>query len=115
MPLSSATRDQLLSAVEATYLLAERNFDRLYAAAATAADKKRVRALHASARDAYWKAVRESLEDANPVVVSIQAELTAANRNLKRSLEDLQDFAQALGFLTEAVKLAGSIVTLGAA
>lgn len=112
---ATSNHERLLSSVEATYVLAERGFDRLYAAASTEAEKQRVRDLYGAARDAYWKAVVAVLEDDSTVVSAIHEELKQRNRDLKKALEELQDVARTLALLTEAVRLAASLVTLGAA
>ena len=114
MAASKTSHERLLASIETTYRLAERGFDGLYAAAATAGERERVRDLYGAARDAYWKAVVASLEDHSSVVTSIHEELKHTNRALRKSLESLQDFAGALAVLADAVKLAASLVTLGA-
>ncbi|MBK9372313.1 MAG: hypothetical protein IPN03_00885 [Holophagales bacterium] len=114
MATSKASHERLLSSIETTYRLAERNFDRLFAAAATPQAREQVRDLYGAARDAYWKAVVASLEDHSSVVSSIHDDLKRTNRELKKSLESLEDVARTLAVLTEAVKLAASLVTLGA-
>ncbi len=114
MGTSKTSHDRLLASIETTYRLAERNFDRLYASAATPQARGQVRDLYGAARDAYWKAVVASLEDHSSVVTTIHDDLKRTNRELKRSLESLEDVARALAVLTEAVKLAASLVTLGA-
>lgn len=112
---ATSNHERLLASVEATYVLAERGFDRLYAAASTEAEKQQVRDLYGAARDAYWKAVVAVLEDDSTVVSAIHEELRQRNRDLKASLEGLKDVARTLALLTEAVRLAASLVTLGAA
>jgi hypothetical protein len=114
MATSKTSHERLLASIETTYRLAERNFDKLYAAAATPQAKEQVRDLYGAARDAYWKAVVASLEDHSSVVTSIHGDLMRTNSELKKSLESLEDVAKTLAVLTEAVKLAASLVTLGA-
>lgn len=111
---AQATNDRLLASVEATYRLAERGFDRLHAAAPSAAEKERVRELYGAARDAYWKAVSSALEDESGVVAAIHDDLKRTNRDLKRSLESLRDLAATLALLRDAVRLAAALVTLAA-
>ena len=69
---ATSNHERLLASVEATYVLAERGFDRLYAAASTEAEKQQVRDLYGAARDAYWKAVVAVLEDDSTVVSARQ-------------------------------------------
>lgn len=114
MATAKSNHERLLASIETTYRLAERGFDDLYAAAATPEAKGQVRDLYGAARDAYWKAVVASLEDHSSVVTAIHDDLKRTNRELKRSLESLEDVAKTLAVLTEAVKLAASLVTLGA-
>ena len=115
MAATKTTHERLLASVEATYVLAEKGFDRLWAAASTEAEKKQVRELYAAARDAYWKAVVALLEDDSSVVAEIHEELKRKNLELQKALARLQDVTRALALLTEAVRLAASLVTLGAA
>lgn len=115
MASTKTTHERLLASVEATYALAEKGFDRLWAAASTDAEKRQVRELYGAARDAYWKAVVAVLEDDSSVVSAIHEELKRKNADLKRALDRLQDVTKALALLTEAVRLAASLVTLGAA
>ena len=115
MAKAKTTHERLLSSVESTYVLAERGFDRLYAAAATEAERQKVRDLYGAARDAYWKAVVAVLEDDSTVVAAIHEELRQKNRDLKKALEGPKDVTRTLALLTEAVRLAASLVTLGAA
>lgn len=113
--MAKLTHAQVFGAIESTYRLAEANFGALYGAATTAKEKDAVKALYSSARDAYWKAVGETLDDNNEVVEAILNDLKQANKDLKDSLKGLQNLRQTLDFLTEAVRLAGSLVTLAAA
>jgi hypothetical protein len=115
MATTKTNHERLLASVETTYVLAEKGFDRLYGAASTDGEKQQVRELYGAARDAYWKAVVAVLEDDSTVVAAIHDDLRRRNRDLKKALEELKDVSRTLALLTEAVRLAASLVTLGAA
>ena len=50
MAATKTNHERMLSSVEATYVLAEKGFDRLWAAASTEDEKRQVRELYAAAR-----------------------------------------------------------------
>jgi len=104
-----------LDAVHDTYRLLDDHFDDVYAACQTDAQRAQLRALHASARDAYWKAVADGLRDDNQVVQDIQRDLAAATGRIQQQLKTLQDVVAVLQVMTEAVRLAGALVGLAAA
>lgn len=104
-----------LDAVHDTYRLLDDHFDAIYAACRTDAERAQLRALHASARDAYWKAVADGLHDDNLVVQDIRRDLATATARIGEQLATLQEVADLLGAMTEAVRLAGALVGLAAA
>lgn len=104
-----------LGAVHDTYRLLDDHFDEIYAACRTDADRARLRALHASARDAYWKAIADGLHDDNLVVQDIRRDLATANARIQEQLATLEEVADLLRAMTEAVRLAGALVGLAAA
>ncbi len=103
-----------IDAVHDTYRLLDDNFDALYAASPTAAARAQLRALHASARDAYWKAVADGLHDDNQIVQDIRRDLAGATALIQQHIATLKDVTAVLGMLTEAVRLAGALVGLAA-
>jgi len=104
-----------LDAVHDTYRLLDDHFDEVYAACQTDAQRAQLRALHASARDAYWKAIADGLHDNNQVVQDIQRDLADATGRIRQQLQTLQDVTAVLAVMTEAVRLAGALVGLAAA
>jgi hypothetical protein len=106
---------QYLAEVETTYAILENNFDDLYASCPTPEDRVQLRNLHAAARDAYWRGVATSLQDGNQVVREIYADLADANQQIKYMLANLENIGGLLGLLKQAVRLAGSLITLAAA
>jgi len=115
MPSRAENQAKYLAEVEATYFLLEENFDAIYEHCTEAAERQLLRNLHAAARDAYWRGVASSLEDGNQVVRDIYADLSAANQQIRNLISGLQSVAALLALVKQAVRLAGSLVTLAAA
>nr|MDQ6924683.1 hypothetical protein [Candidatus Eremiobacteraeota bacterium] len=111
---SDAESHTALAAVHDTYRLLDDHFDEIYAACQTDDARAQLRALHASARDAYWKAVADGLHDDNLVVQDIRRDLTAATTRIQAQLATLEDVTAVLDMLTQAVRLAGALVGLAA-
>ena len=114
-PTAADPSGEALAAVHDTYRLLDDHFDEVYAACRTDASRAELRALHASARDAYWKAVAGGLHDDNLVVQGIRRDLAAVNARIEGQLATLEEVAAVLRLLTEAVRLAGALVGLAAA
>ncbi len=109
------TPEQILDAITKLYNYLNDNFDDIYDACNTVEQKTTLRSLFVSARDAYWKAIKEQLVDNNPTVEKITADLTNANSNISSQLEELKDIAAFLNLCASAVQLAASLATLAAA
>lgn len=115
MPSRAENQAKYLAEVEATYFLLEENFDTIYERCTETSERQLLRNLHAAARDAYWRGVASSLEDGNQVVRDIYADLSAANQQIRDLISSLQNVAALLSLVKQAVRLAGSLVTLAAA
>ncbi len=115
MLMDAQMQIQYMAAVEMTYVLLEENFDTLYENCESQNDRVLLRNLHASARDAYWRAVASALKDGNQVVHEIFLDLNAANQQIKDLLANLQDVGALLSLARQAVRLAGSLIALAAA
>lgn len=115
MPARVEMQLKYLSEVETTYILLEDNFDGLYERCANAEERLLLRNLHAAARDAYWRGVASALQDGNQIVREIYTDLSAANQQIKDMLANLENVAALLTLVRQAVRLAGSLITLAAA
>jgi hypothetical protein len=93
----------------------EDNFDAAYANAPDDDARAQLRHTLTAARDAFWKACRDGLEDETPFVTQLAADLKEQNRKLQAAAGNLADFATFLGVATDAVKLAAAIATLAVA
>ena len=101
--------------VERTYTTLRHNFSDIMSKCRTDEQKDAARDTYSGARDAYFEAVKRDLRDNNDLVKSLTKELADANGQMERDLKALQDIAAFLRLVTEAVKLAASIVVLAAA
>lgn len=115
MPMGAENQAKYLAEVETTYFLLEEHFDTIYEHCSDMPDRLQLRNLHAAARDAYWRGVASSLEDGNQVVREIYADLAATNQQIKTLIANLQNAGALLSLVKQAVRLAGSLVTLAAA
>ena len=101
--------------IKKTYRTLEDNYDDLYAECKTDDQRSAFRQLHSSARDAYWKAIADGLDDDNVLVKQFTDELKSTNKAIQASLSSLKDIVAFLKQVTEAVKLAAAIAALAAA
>lgn len=108
------TEAQLRTELKKTKDFFEDNFQALYAAAATPADRDAVRAQYVAAKDAYWTALARGLADSGDFVDSLAKKLRAANTAMANSLTGLGNLAAFLKIAAEAVTLAAAIATLAA-
>lgn len=115
MPVRAELQPTYLAEVETTYAILEDNFDVMYENCTSQAERVQLRNLHAAARDAYWRGVASSLQDGNQVVREIYRDLTIANQQIKDMVANLENIGALLGLVKQAVRLAGSLITLAAA
>ncbi len=106
------THQSFLAAIESAYQTLDTHFDELYAACQTSEDRSHLRALHAAARDAYWRGVATKLCDDNSVVRAVYSDLNRANQELRDSIRNVQHLSAVMVLGTQAVRLAASLVTL---
>ena len=107
--------DPAFAEIKKTYNALDDNYDELYAGCKTDDQRAALRQLHSSARDVYWKAIADGIDDDNALVRQFTGELKDTNKQIQDALGELKDIAAFLTLATEAVKLAGAIATLAAA
>ncbi len=103
-----------LDAIQKTYLMLDQQFDDIYAKCTSDAQRQELRALLASARDAYFAAAAKRREDNNATVQKFLDELTTTNDQISAQLSTLKDVVAFLNLCTQAVKLAGALASLAA-
>lgn len=92
------------------YLTLERNFDDLYFATGDPQERKRIREAYGAARSAYDDAVKVALDDGEPRVKELTAELKTANIRISGALENLQKTAGWVDLIAKASGLAVKLV-----
>lgn len=110
-----STEADILTAIKNTYDQLDDNFDTLYAKCTTDDQRKQLKSLLASARDAFFAATAKSLTDNNPTVDALTKQLEDTNTDLGKQLAAIKDIAATLALCTEALKLAAALATLAAA
>src|SRR5689334_7995561 len=109
-----ANQINVLREIERTYFQIRDNFDLAYQKCGSDAERQQLRAVYDSARDAYWKAIADSLADDNAVVRGLLGDLEKTNQRVGDMLSGLQNTVAFLHLATEAVKLAAAVATLAA-
>jgi hypothetical protein len=109
----AAKKKSALKLVEETYLLLTRNFNKLYEACKTEEQRNQLRQAYVQARDNFWEAQNRVFQENDPLVADIVKELSEAEEEIKRRLEDLKKIAQVLQAITKAVRLGSSLITVG--
>jgi hypothetical protein len=81
----------------------------------TGDNRRLFQAIRDGARDAYFRAINEQLEDNNALISQVRAELDALTGTLEAELQTITAIETTLNKLVDAVKLASSLVSLAAA
>lgn len=103
-----------LAALQEQYFYLDRNFNRLFMATKTEEERDTLRTDYVQARDNYWKARAQRFNDDDPMVDDLQQKVTAAQRDIERAGERLDDVASLLDTITTAVNLGSRLVSLAA-
>jgi hypothetical protein len=109
------TAEDILDAITTLYTTFDESFDDMYEKCSTDNQKKTLRGLFVCARDAYFKAIKESLCDNNATVDKITDDLVDTNGKINDELSDLKDVVAVINLCSQAVQLAASLATLAAA
>lgn len=109
------TPDEILKAIEQLYEQLDENFDDIYAKCVLDDQRTTLRSLFVAARDAYFKAVKETLCDNNATVEKITHDLVDTNKTIGAQVQDLKDIVAFIKLCSTAVQLAASLATLAAA
>lgn len=102
------------AALQEQYFYLDRNFNRLFMATTTDEERDTLRTDYVQARDNYWKARTQRFNDADPMVDELQQKVAAAQQQIERSMERLDDVAGVLDTITAAVNLGSRLVSLAA-
>ena len=103
-----------LAALQAQYFYLDRNFNRLFTATTTDEERDTLRADYVQARDNYWQARVRRFNDDDPMVESLQQKVAAAQEEIERAGQRLDDVAGVLDAITSAVNLGSRLLALAA-
>jgi hypothetical protein len=98
-----------LDALGHLHAFIEDNWDALYAACRTDADRTRLAALQGWARDAYLTAIDQGFQADASTVAQLSRDIAAATRAIGGQLVALKDITAGLALLATAVKLAAGV------
>jgi hypothetical protein len=100
-------------ALKDQYFLLDRNFNKLFAACATAAQQNELPRDYVNSRDNFWEARNRIFSDNDPLVQKLSSELKDSTDQITDMLQKLQDIAKVLNLITAAVRLGSSLITMG--
>jgi hypothetical protein len=92
----------------------EGSFDQLYSLASNDEERKMIVNMLISARDAYFKAQREALEDNHGYIQSLMSDLKKTNTQIEQELTNITNFTATVSLFGEAIKLISTIIVLAA-
>lgn len=103
-----------LQNLQKLYFFLDQNFDDLIVKCTDDDQRQQLRHDYVVARDAFTKARNLVFQDGDPMVKSLNDQLTASQNTIEGMLTALQNIVNFLSLLTSAVNLAGRLVALGA-
>jgi len=98
--------------IKTTWFTVQDNFGKAYDAATTREQRDILLSDRDAARDAFYLAMVNLIDETDAYVKRTKADLTAANKAMKDSLRSMQDVVKALGQISEAVKLAAALASM---
>jgi len=96
------------------YLSLEENFNDLFSACKTDAQKTQLRSEFVTARDAYYKQLAAVLKNNDPLVQNLIKQLGDTQKQIDGAIQDNVDITQTLTIIGTAVSLATRIMALAA-
>lgn len=102
-----------LQQLEEIYALLDSNFDDLFAACKTKAQRNQLRRSYVNARDNFWEARNRVFLQNDPLVASMTKELKSAKEEIEGMLGDLKNISKIIDAITAGVNLGSSLITLG--
>jgi hypothetical protein len=102
-----------LHELEQLYALLDENFDDLFAACKTKAQRNALRRAYVTARDNFYEAQNRIFRENDPLVSSMTRDLKEAKERIEGMLADLKTIVKVLDAITAGVNLGSSLITLG--
>jgi hypothetical protein len=104
-------QEMSLEAIQGLYDL---NFNKLFDACQTSAQKDDFKTDYVNARDAFWEARNRAFADNDPLVVSTVQKLVDCRASIDADLENLQNIVNVLNTISTGVSFASRLLALGA-
>lgn len=109
---AGAATSPTFATLEAQYFYLDQNFNRLFMATTTDDQRDTLRNDYVQARENYWQARNRRFHDDDPMVADLQRKAAAAQRDVAKAGEELDDVAGVLTLITDAVNLGSRLVSL---
>ncbi len=106
-------RGDSLKTLTDQYFLLDCNFNKLFSACQTDEQRNQLRAAYVNSRDNFWEARNRVFQENDPLVKRLIVDLKAAQKEIEKSLQNLQNIVKILQVITTAVHLGSSLITLG--
>lgn len=106
---------QSFKSLKDQYFLLDRNFNKLFAACTTAAQRDELRSDYVNSRDNFWEARKRIFAENEPLVKQLNKELQDTKDQIDKMLQNLKNIPQVLKVITAAVRLGSSLITMGSA
>jgi hypothetical protein len=107
-------QEMSLEAIQSLYFTLDLNFNKLFDACQTSAQKDEFRRDYVNARDAFWEARNRAFADNDPLVVSTVQRLVECRDSIDADLENLQNIVKVLNTISAGVSFASRLLALGA-
>lgn len=96
--------------IKKTYLLIDKNFDRIIASCENKEQKEEAIEARNLACEAYFEAIANGLKENSDFIEETTEQLKNANDRIEHSIESLQNITEFINLMSEAVKLAKSLI-----
>jgi thymidylate synthase len=94
------------------YFTLDQNFNELFGACQTDAQRNQLRKDYVNARDNFWEAQNRTFREDDPIVKQIGVDLAKVQTKIQKDLGKLKDIVSMLQFIDTAVSLGSRLITL---
>lgn len=95
------------------YFLVDRNFNVLFNSCTSDTERQLLRQLYVIARDNFWEARNRIFIENDPIVTSMNSQLSAINKKITAMITSYQTAEDILNAISSGVKLASSLIVIG--
>jgi predicted transglutaminase-like cysteine proteinase len=102
----------VLSAVQATFLSIDSQYALLRVACTTGRQRDDLATQYAAAQKAYQECIGKTLQDDDPQVAQLAAQLKSANAKVARAVAEMGDMSAVIDDITNAVSFGGLLLAM---